>query len=43
MEMHGTTIIGIHKNGKTAICGDGQVTLGDTILKGKAQKSSPHF
>ncbi len=38
MEMHGTTIIGIHKNGKTAICGDGQVTLGDTILKGKAQK-----
>lgn len=38
MDMHGTTIIGIHRNGKTAICGDGQVTLGDTILKGKAQK-----
>jgi len=38
MEMHGTTIIGIHKGGKTAICGDGQVTLGDAILKGKAQK-----
>lgn len=36
--MHGTTIIGIHRNGKTALCGDGQVTLGDTILKGTAQK-----
>jgi ATP-dependent HslUV protease subunit HslV len=36
--MHGTTIIGVHRNGKTAICGDGQVTLGDTILKGKAIK-----
>jgi len=38
MTMHGTTIIGIHRNGKTALCGDGQVTLGDSILKGKAQK-----
>lgn len=36
--MHGTTIIGLHRNGKTALCGDGQVTLGDSILKGKAQK-----
>lgn len=38
MTMHGTTIIGIHRNGKTAICGDGQVTMGDAIVKGKAQK-----
>ncbi|MDY0152013.1 MAG: ATP-dependent protease subunit HslV [Candidatus Cloacimonas sp.] len=38
MNMHGTTIIGLHRNGHTAICGDGQVTLGDTILKGKAIK-----
>ena len=38
MDMHGTTIIGIHLGGKTALCGDGQVTLGDTILKGTAQK-----
>jgi len=38
MTMHGTTIIGLHRNGKTALCGDGQVTLGDSILKGKAQK-----
>ncbi|PKN73362.1 MAG: HslU--HslV peptidase proteolytic subunit [Candidatus Cloacimonetes bacterium HGW-Cloacimonetes-3] len=38
MDMHGTTIIGMHYKGHTAICGDGQVTLGDTILKGKAVK-----
>lgn len=38
MNLHGTTIIGIHRNGRTAICGDGQVTLGDTILKGTAIK-----
>ncbi len=38
MIMHGTTIIGIHRNGKTAICGDGQVTMGEAIVKGKAQK-----
>ncbi len=37
-EMHGTTIIGIHRNGKTAICGDGQVTLGSTVVKGTAIK-----
>jgi len=37
-QMHGTTIIGIHRNGTTAICGDGQVTLGDTIVKGTAVK-----
>lgn len=38
MEMNGTTIIGIHRNGKTAICGDGQVTMGEAIVKSKAQK-----
>ncbi len=38
MGMHGTTIIGIHLKGQTVICGDGQVSLGDTILKGKAIK-----
>jgi len=37
-QMHGTTIIGIHRNGTTAICGDGQVTLGETIVKGTAVK-----
>jgi len=33
-----TTIIGICKNGKAAMGGDGQVTLEDTIVKGNARK-----
>ncbi len=36
--MHSTTIIGIHRNGKTALCGDGQVSMGDTVVKAKAIK-----
>lgn len=36
--MRGTTIIGIHRNGRTAICGDGQVSMGETIVKAKAVK-----
>ncbi|MCB5234873.1 MAG: ATP-dependent protease subunit HslV [Candidatus Cloacimonetes bacterium] len=36
--MKGTTIIGIHRNGRTAICGDGQVSMGETIVKAKAVK-----
>lgn len=36
--MRGTTILGIHRDGHTAICGDGQVTLGNTILKENAIK-----
>jgi len=35
---HGTTIIGIHRGGHTAICGDGQVTMGDAVVKSKAVK-----
>ncbi len=34
----GTTIICVRKNGKVAIAGDGQVTLGNTILKHNAKK-----
>jgi ATP-dependent HslUV protease subunit HslV len=34
----GTTIICIRHEGKVAIAGDGQVTLGDTVLKQKASK-----
>ncbi len=37
-QMQGTTIIGVQKDGKVAIGGDGQVTLGKTIIKGTAQK-----
>ncbi|MGI6175516.1 MAG: ATP-dependent protease subunit HslV [Christensenellales bacterium] len=35
----GTTIIGVMKDGRCAIAGDGQVTLGEkTIMKGSAKK-----
>lgn len=35
---HGTTIIGVRKNRQVVIAGDGQVSLGDTVIKGTAQK-----
>jgi ATP-dependent HslUV protease subunit HslV len=35
---HGTTILTVRKNGKVVIAGDGQVTLGQTVLKGTARK-----
>lgn len=33
-----TTILGVRKNGKVALGGDGQVTVGQTIMKSNAQK-----
>ncbi len=38
MKMHGTTIVAVHKDGVSAIAGDGQVTLGDMIVKKGAVK-----
>jgi len=35
---HGTTIIGVKKNGQVVIAGDGQVSLGQTVIKGSARK-----
>ena len=35
---HGTTIVGVRKGGKVVIAGDGQVSLGQTIIKGTAKK-----
>lgn len=35
---HGTTIIGVVKNGKTVIAGDGQVSMGNTVMKPNARK-----
>src|SRR5207253_11048825 len=35
---HGTTILGVRRNGVVAIGGDGQVTLGNTVMKGNARK-----
>jgi ATP-dependent HslUV protease subunit HslV len=37
-QMHGTTIIGVKRDGKVAVGGDGQVTLGNTVIKATAQK-----
>ena len=37
-QYHGTTIIAVRKDGKLAIGGDGQVSIGDTIVKGNATK-----
>lgn len=38
---HGTTILTVRKNGKVVIAGDGQVSFGDTVLKGNARKVRP--
>ncbi len=35
---HGTTILGVRRNGAVALGGDGQVTLGNTVMKGNARK-----
>ena len=35
---HGTTIISVRKGSEVAIAGDGQVSLGNTVIKGTAQK-----
>ena len=37
-QMHSTTIICVRRKGKVALAGDGQVTLGDTIIKHGAKK-----
>jgi ATP-dependent HslUV protease, peptidase subunit HslV len=36
--LHGTTILAVRRNGKTAIAGDGQVTVGATVMKHNAKK-----
>ena len=38
---HGTTILAVRRNGAVAIGGDGQVTLGNTVMKGNARKVRP--
>ena len=35
---HGTTIIGVRKGGRVVVAGDGQVSLGQTVIKGSARK-----
>jgi len=36
--MHGTTIVTVRKDKKVVIAGDGQVSLGQTVMKGNARK-----
>jgi ATP-dependent HslUV protease subunit HslV len=35
---HGTTIIGVKREGKTVVAGDGQVSMGNTVMKPNARK-----
>ncbi|GGB00080.1 ATP-dependent protease subunit HslV [Allosediminivita pacifica] len=35
---HGTTIVGVRKGGEVVVAGDGQVSLGNTVIKGSARK-----
>lgn len=37
-QFHGTTILCVRRNGRTVMGGDGQVSLGATIVKGNARK-----
>jgi ATP-dependent HslUV protease subunit HslV len=37
-QWHGTTIVGVKKGGKTVIAGDGQVSMGNTVMKPNAKK-----
>jgi ATP-dependent HslUV protease subunit HslV len=38
---HGTTILSVRKGGEVVIAGDGQVSVGPTIMKGNAKKVRP--
>ncbi|UCF18851.1 MAG: ATP-dependent protease subunit HslV [Gemmatimonadota bacterium] len=37
-KMHGTTILAVRRDGLVALGGDGQVTVGDTVVKAQARK-----
>ena len=37
-DWHGTTILAVRKDGTTVVAGDGQVSMGQTIVKGTAKK-----
>ncbi len=40
---HATTIIAVHRDGRVAMAGDGQVTIGDVVLKHTARKLRPLY
>lgn len=37
-KLHATTIVALRHDGRVALGGDGQVTMGDTVMKSRAQK-----
>ncbi len=40
-DWHGTTILSVRKSGRVVVAGDGQVTLGATVIKANARKVRP--
>jgi ATP-dependent HslUV protease subunit HslV len=38
VNIHSTTVIAVRKDGKVAMAGDGQVTMGSTVMKNNARK-----
>ena len=40
-ELHATTVIAVRLNGQLAMAGDGQITMGDTVMKQRADKIRP--
>ncbi|VBB47570.1 peptidase component of the HslUV protease [uncultured Desulfatiglans sp.] len=42
-DIRATTILAVRKDGHAVMAGDGQVTLGDTIMKHKANKVRPMY
>ena len=40
---HGTTIVLIRKNNEVVVAGDGQVSLGNTVIKSTAKKSKKNW
>jgi ATP-dependent HslUV protease subunit HslV len=38
MKIRSTTVVAVKKDGKVAMAGDGQVTMGETVMKGNARK-----
>ena len=38
LDLHGTTIVSVRRNNSVAMGGDGQVSMGDTVMKGNARK-----
>ena len=38
-QWHGTTILSVRKNGRVVVAGDGQVSMGQTVMKPNARKA----